>query len=1160
MPRPERPFAEEDALTRLAADLRRLRDKAGRPTYRTLAQRAHYSTTTLSDAAGGKRLPSLAVTLAFVEACGGDPGDWERRWREAADEQNVGPAVDRASDECPYPGLAAFQPGDAARFHGREALTGEVAGLVGTHRFVTVFGASGAGKSSLLRAGLIPRLRSAGPVVLFTPGHHPLDECAARIAAHTGGNAPALRRELGVDRRALHLAVLQGLANGPRDAELFLVVDQFEEIFSLCADPAERVAFIDVLLTAAQAANSRTRVVLGVRADFYAHCADFPELAAVLGHGQVLVGPMHTDELRRAVSQPAIDTGATLESALLAQVIADAAGEPNVLPLVSHALRETWHRRRGNTLTLAGYEASGGMHHALARSAESMYQALSPARREQARDTLLRLVTPGDGTEDTKCRIQRDELPADREEALSALVTARLVVVDAGTVELTHEALLRAWPRLRGWIADDRSSLLLRRELSEAASTWERKHHDTADLYRGSRLAAARDWAGRHPQDIGRDSRVRRFLAASIRRQTRARTLGRAAVALLAVLAVTASLTAAYAVRQRGAAEAERDRAVALQTVSESAQVRDTDVSLSAQLMIAAHHMQPTPDTGTGLLGTQNLPLSAVLRGGASTVYGVAFSPDRRTLATSDDDGVIRLWNITDPAAVKQWPVLLTGHVGRTYWVSFSPDGRVLASAGRDGTVRLWDVADPAHAGPAGPPLRGHTSYVFSVSFSPDGHTLVSAGQDRTLRLWNVTDPARATPIGGALLAHDAAVASAVFSPDGRTVASAGHDHLVKLWNVTDPAKPVLWGQPLAGHGDTVYAVAYTADSHTLASVSADRTIRLWNVTDTAHAASLGPPLTGHTDTVFAVAFSHDGHLLATAGADHDIHLWNVTDPANPVPLGHPLTGHTGYVYWLAFSPDDHFLATVGADHLIRLWDLPSTVVVGHTSYVNGIAFSPDGRVLASTGSDRTVRLWNVADPLHPAALGLPLAGNTKAVSQVAFSPDGRTLVSAGRDGVARLWNVTDPAHPAPWAKPVSGSTASLTDAVFSPDGRTLATADADGLVRLWDVADPAAVKPLGPPLAGHTKAVTWLVFSPDGRRLATAGADDTVRLWDVRVPALAAPAGQPLATNTGGVGGIAFSPDGRTLATAGTDHTVRLWDLTGAAPAQLGRPLSGHT
>ncbi|MBX6769676.1 MAG: hypothetical protein IRY90_21415, partial [Actinomadura rubrobrunea] len=374
------------------------------------------------------------------------------------------------------------------------------------------------------------------------------------------------RKELAEDERAVHLAVLQALAGRPADVDLLLVVDQFEEVFTLCADGAERARFIAALLTAVRAPNSRTRVVLGVRADFYARCTQHPDLVEAMRDAQVPVGPMTTDELRRAITQPAVRSGCIVEGALLARVIADAGGRANALPLVSHALRETWRRRRGTTLTLAGYEAAGGIRHALARTAEAVYAELTAEQRRLARGVFLRLVALGDGTGDTKRRVHRDELGTGRpdvDRVLDALARARLITLDTHTVEITHEALLDAWPRLRRWLDEDRADLLTHQRLAEAALAWDREHRDPGLLYRGSRLAAAAEWAERHPDDVLLGDLLRDFLAASARHERRAVRLRRAAVAARAALALTASVTAVVAFQQSSAAKTERDRAMA---------------------------------------------------------------------------------------------------------------------------------------------------------------------------------------------------------------------------------------------------------------------------------------------------------------------------------------------------------------------------------------------------------------------------------------------------------------------------------------------------------------------------------------------------------------------------------------------------------------------
>ncbi|NJP43382.1 nSTAND1 domain-containing NTPase [Actinacidiphila epipremni] len=1170
MPRPEAPLGDDDAaVTRFAASLRRLRRTAGSPPYRQLAREAHYSATTLAEAAAGRRFPTLAVTLAYVRACGGDPAQWEERWHTAAAEalREAEEAQDRpaADERCPYVGLAAFGPEDAEWFFGREQLTADLEQRVGERRFVALFGASGAGKSSLLRAGLLPRMSggqdTARPAVLLTPGPHPLEECAVRLAALGAGSAAALREELERTPRALHLTVLQLLAGQPADAELLLVVDQFEEVFTLCADRRERDRFITALLTAAQAANSRIRVVIGVRADFYARCSEHPELVEALRDAQLLVGPMTTDELRLAITGPAVRAGCTVEGALLAGVVGDAAGRANVLPLVSHALRETWRRRRGNALTAAGYLAAGGIRQALAQTAETVWTELTPRQARLAQGVFLRLVALGEGAEPTKRRVPLSEFDsgdADTRAVLDALAAARLLTLDTETVEITHEALLPAWPRLHGWIAEDRAGLLLHQQLSEAAAVWEREQHDSGTLYRGSRLAAAAEWAERR-HAVPVSDRVQAFLAASLRHRRRINRVRRGAVALLAVLALLATGTAVLAVQQRSTARGERDRAVAEQVLAEAGQTRQTDLSLAADLDLASYRTRPGPEAATGLLDTQNVPLSLPLSGHTEAVYAVAFSPDGRVLATGGGDDTIRLWSLADPSHPVPLGPPLRGHTDWVYWLQFSPDGRTLASAGRDGTARLWDVRDPANPRAWGPPLTGHGSYVFSVSFSGDGRMLATASHDHTVRRWDVSDPAHPRPMGQPLTGHSDSVASAAFSPDGRTVASAGHDHTVRLWKADAPA-PTLWAPPLTEFSSTVYAVAFSPDSRTLATVGDDRTVQLWDVHDPARPRTVGQPLTGHTSTLLAVAFSPDGRTLATGGADHTIRLWDVSDPAHAAQLGPPLVGHTGFVNWIAFAPDGRSLASAGDDHTVRLWNLPGTALIGHTGAVDALAYRPDGTVLASASGDGTVRLWDVADPARPRPAGPALAVPTGA-SRVAFGADGRLLAALGADGTVRLWDTADPAHPRPYP-PIRAGRPDTADALaFSPHGALLAAGGDGYRLQLWDLRDPAAPVRTGPPLDAGISTVTWAAFDPAGGTLAATSYDDKVRRWDVRDPARPRPLPLIATGDTGGLLGGAFAPTGHVLATAGVGHAVRLWDVADPArPVSLGEPLTGHT
>ncbi|GAA3693862.1 hypothetical protein GCM10022224_069190 [Nonomuraea antimicrobica] len=364
-----------------------------------------------------------------------------------------------------------------------------------------LFGASGAGKSSLLRAGLLAGVRAGRPswrALLFTPGTHPLEECAIRLAGVVGGTPGPLRDEPAGDPRALYRLAGQALDGEPAEAEILLIVDQFEEVFTLCRDEGERARFLDLLLTAATGGNSRCRLVIGVRADFYAHCTGHPALLAALPEAHLPLGPMTADELREAVMQPGVRAGHIVEGAPAARIVADAAGQPGALPLVSHALLETWLRRCGVALTPAAYEAAGGLSQAVARTAEDTYTALGPGRRRLARQVFPRLTALGEGTQDTKRRIGRHQLDDDPDTGavLEHLARARLITLDRDGVEIGHEALIRSWPRLHDWLDEDREGLRLHHRLAEATEAWAALGRDPGSLYRGTVLAMARDPAG----------------------------------------------------------------------------------------------------------------------------------------------------------------------------------------------------------------------------------------------------------------------------------------------------------------------------------------------------------------------------------------------------------------------------------------------------------------------------------------------------------------------------------------------------------------------------------------------------------------------------------------------------------------------------------------
>lgn len=1016
----------------------------------------------------------------------------------------------------PYKGLRAFDEADAADFFGRDALVSQLTDRLSEDhplaRFLAVVGPSGSGKSSVVHAGLIPALRRSTLlnarswfIASFVPGEHPmlaLEDALLRVASKPPSH---LGDQLRADPHAILWAADWLL--GDTAGDLLLVIDQFEEIFTLVQDETERTHFLDMLYIAATDDRSRLRIVITLRADFYDRPLLYEGFGGLIQARTQVVLPLTTAELERAISGPATRVGATVDNELVAAIVTDVRNEPGALPLLQYALTEAFERRDGRRLTLSAYQQSGGVLGALARRADEVYAELSPVQQRIARQIFLRLVTLGEGTEDTRRRVKLTELTSavgDASEVqaiLDKFGRYRLLSFDVEsetrepTVEVAHEAIIREWQQLRAWLDESRNDVRLQRVLATATVEWERARRDSSYLLSGARLAQFEEWG--RSTDLALTPAERAYLDSSMAERTRleaieaerqarevklekrSRGILQALALVLFVGVVGLLISTGVAINRGNEAEA----ALSTATVAQGqAQIEATNAYDARQTSVFEANNAATQEqiainsaaTSDASAGTAIAAQLAAERSAAeSRSLALAASAQQALNGGRSDLALVLALaanGISEPPRGALDALISSAFApGTRYvftdqreWVTsavFSPDGEMLAYGGTDGNVIARNVETREILFSLDPSVlyNGVSPGIYSLAFSPDNQFIAIGGSVGSLSLWDI---ATQEVVKHFDREHEGIIHGLAFSPDGKMLVSAG-DQLFILWDA-DSGEVI---RRFAGHTGTVNGVAFSSDGRYVASGADDGLVILWDVASGAEVRRL----IGHQDKVTDVVFSPDGQWIISGSSDLDtaVIVWDAE-------MGTEIRRFGGLtaVESIAIHPGGKIIATGSNDGPITLWNMDSGNIAqqfeDETGIVAALNFSPDGRYLVSGSSNTHVRLWYVSSPTEMRRLN----GYS---GLMVISRDGQTVFSGGSDGSVLQWNFETGND----LSRFEGHTDTVLGLALSSDEQTLLTGSFDGTVRLWDIGTSREIHRLEVGKEFYTLRVG---FSPDGR------------------------------------------------------------------------------